>query len=416
MLITPQEALKIVLSAVKPLKAVRRALRASCGWVLAQDLRADRDQPPADRSAMDGYAVRSADLKELPARLHLVGEIPAGSASRPRVRPGTCALVLTGANIPPGADAVVMQEHTAEGARAGAPVVGEHVTFTEPVSRGENIRLRGEEARRGDVLLKKGTALGPLQIGVAAGIGKARVLVHARPRVRVLVTGQEVRRTGDPVAAHQLRDSNGPALVAALELAGSPGATRRIVPDDLGQIAQTIRSAAREADVVVITGGVSVGKYDLVPSALEKVGARFGFHGVNMKPGRPQLYFTLRARGGRRTHIFGLPGNPMSVMTGFHEFVLPALRRLSGLPEASCRPNMRLPLAARIRSKGRRAWFAPARLVRTEWGMVAEVIGTHGSADIIAASAADGAAAIPAGVRELQEGALVDFRPWRAIP
>jgi molybdopterin molybdotransferase len=408
-LITVDQALRIVLDVAVPLPAERRRLADVSGCILAEDVRADRDHPPADRSAMDGYAVQSADVREVPRRLRCVAEIAAGSPARPRVRPGTCALIMTGANVPPGADAVVMQEFTRENHGL--------VTVHKPVKPGENIRRRGEEARKGDVLAARGTLVRPLIAGLAAGVGKAEVKVYSRPRVAILVTGREVLPASRRVAVHQLRDSNGPALSAALSLEGFGKPTVRIVPDDLDATVRAIRGAAADADVVIITGGVSVGAYDLVPKALETCGASIRFHGVKMKPGRPQLYATLhrygrRAKPRRMVHVFGLPGNPMGVMTGCHELVLPALRRLAGYPQARCRRSLRLPLAWPVSHKGGRAWFAPARLVRTDAGLLAEVIPTHGSADIASAAAADGVVVIPAESKEPAAGDLVDFRPW----
>ncbi|MFB3890566.1 MAG: gephyrin-like molybdotransferase Glp [Phycisphaerae bacterium] len=401
-LISPDEALRIVLRHARPLAARRVALAEAAGRWLAEDIRADRDQPPADRSAMDGYAVIAADLKRPPAALRLVGEVAAGSAARMRVRTGTCAAILTGGNVPPGADTVVPIEQTH---REGPDVV-----FSQAAPRGDNIRLRGEEARRGASLLACGTRLGPAEIGVCAMAGACRPKVHRLPKVAVLVTGAEVRDVAQSVAAHQLRDSNGPALLAALARNGFADATRAIVPDDPAAIAAALKAALRRADVAIVTGGVSVGTYDFVPEAIERIGGRLRFHGVRMKPGQPQLYATL----GPARHIFGLPGNPVSVLTGFAELALPALRRLAGAPKDACRPSIRLPLAEEARSKGKRAYFALARIVRMDSGPAVAMVRSAGSADIIAASRADGVIVIPMGVKRIAAGEFVEFHAWRA--
>ena len=353
---------------------------------------------------MDGYAVIASDLGAAPVRLRLVGEVAAGSPARCRVRTGTCAAVLTGGNVPPGADAVVPIERTRRD--------GDEVVFHASPRPGDHIRKRGEEARRGDVLLRKGAPLGPAEIGICAMVGKAEVKVHPRPQVGVLCTGAEVRPPGDRVAPHQLRDSNGPALLAALDVRGFDGAVGAIVPDDPKQIAARLKRAARTRQVVIVTGGVSVGKYDYVPEAIERAGGKIRFHGVNMKPGRPQLYATI----GANRHVFGLPGNPVSVLTGFDELVLPALRRLGGADPEACRPRTLLPLAAPAASKGGRAYFCLARLVQTERGPAAAPVGSKGSADLIAASQADGVIVIPLGVKELPAGEMVEFHPWRQTP
>ena len=401
MLIAPEEALRIVLSTVRPLRPGRVALDRAVGMYLAEDIRCDRDQPPADRSAMDGYAVAAADVRTAPARLRLVGEVAAGSSARPRVQRGCCAGILTGGNVPPGADAVVPVEHTEPD--------GQFVVVRVAARPGEHIRRRGEEARRGAVLLHKGVRLGAAEAGVCATVGAAEPKVFARPRVAVLCTGAELRGVAERPAAHELRDSNGPALLAALAGRGYGDAVHVRVTDDPRAIAARLRAALRTRDVAIVTGGVSVGQYDYVPEAVERVGAAIRFHGVNMKPGRPQLYATL----GRGRHIFGLPGNPVSVLTGFGELVLPALRRLSGAPVEACRPAWTVRLAGPARSRGQRVRFRLARLIATSDGPAAEVVDSTGSADIFAACGADGLVVIPAGVAELPAGSAVEFHAWR---
>ena len=402
MLISPDRALRIVLSRVRPpAGAFRVPLLAALGRRLAEDVRSDRDQPPTDRSAMDGYAVISADLRAPPRRLRPVGEAAAGGAARICVRAGSCAAILTGASVPPGADAVVPVEQTRR--------EGDWVTFLSPSRRGDNVRRRGEEAARGQVLLPKGTLLGPAQIAVCAMVGKAALRVRRGPKVAVICTGEELREPGGPISPHQIRDSNGPMLLAALAAHGLPGAERRIVKDDPAAIASRLRADLRKCQVVIVTGGVSVGRYDFVPEAVRRAGGRVRFHGVNMKPGRPQLYATVGA--GR--HVFALPGNPVSVMTGLHELVLPALRRLCGAARADCRPAARLPLAGAVRSNGKRTVFALARLVETARGARAAPVASAGSADIIAACAADGVIVVPEGTRHIAAGCIVEFHPWK---
>jgi len=402
-LISPREALQIVMGRVRPLPTERVPPALAAGRFLAEQVRARRDMPPADRSAMDGYAVRSADLADVPRALRLVGEVAAGSGARPRVRPGACVRILTGANVPPGADAVVMQEHTA--------TAGRTVTFSAGAEPGENIRRRGEVAAAGDVLLAAGTFLGPAQVGLAAATGKAAIRVRRRARVAVLVTGGEVREPAQRVGAHQLFDSNGPALTAALAAAGAADVTGRIVPDDPSALAARLRRATAR-DVIIVTGGVSVGCYDYVPEAVRRIGATVRFHGVAMKPGRPQLYATF----GRGGHLFGLPGNPQSVLVGFHEFVLPALRRLAGAPPPACQSVLSVKLGGTVRSRGDRAAYCPARLAWTVNGVVAEPIASCGSGDVAAAGQADGTVIVPPGTRRLDAGETVEFRPWRALP
>jgi molybdopterin molybdotransferase len=404
MLIAPEEALEIVLSNVRPLKARQVALGEALHGRLAEAIRSDRDQPPTDRSSVDGYAVRTADLRKVPARLRLVGEVAAGSAVRVRVGPATAVAILTGATVPPGADAVVPVE--------SAQADGDAIVVRAGVRRGANIRRRGEEAERGDVLLEKGHRMGPAEIGVAAMVGMGKVRIFPRPRVAVLCTGDELRHGGDRIGPEQIRDGNGPALLAALAAQGIGNAVRTLVGDDPGAVASRLRLAARTHDLVLITGGVSVGRYDFVPEAIRRIGGKVRFHGVKMKPGKPLLYATRPAN----RHLFGLPGNPVSVLTGFHEFVLPALRRLGGAGREECRRAMWLRLASPARSDGRRRYYALARLVETADGPAAAPVRSKGSADLIAACGADGVIVIPDGTESLPVGARVEFHAWKPMP
>ncbi len=402
-MITIEKAFEIILGLVRPGKIERRSLGEALGCCLGGDIRADRDLPPTDRSAMDGYAVRAGDLARDPRSLRLVGEVSAGSAKRPTVRAGTCVTILTGASIPPGADTVVKVEETQQ--QDGL------VTFCSPAKKGANIRLRGEEVSKGQIVLPKGAVLNAAQIGLCASVGKAAVRVYQRPDVAVLCTGEELRDAGEKVGPHQLRDSNGPALVAGLNAAGIRKIAHEIVPDDLKVLAKRLTRAAATCNVVILTGGVSVGKYDYVLEAVKQIGGKVRFHGVAMKPGRPQLYATL---SGNR-HIFGLPGNPLSVLTGFYELVLPAIRRMSGFDESSCREVLYLPLVRSVASKGTRANFFLGKLVWSKSGLGVKPIRSCGSADLAAGAKADGVIFVQRNVRQISTGELVRFTPWRNV-
>ena len=404
MLISPKKALAIILRRVGPLKTASKALSEVTGYCLAEDVHADRDQPAADRSAMDGFAVRSSDLAKHPRVLKLTGEVAAGSPVRRSVRCGTCVRVLTGANIPPGADAVVKLEETTE--------TDGSVLFHKTVESGANIRRRGEEARKGTVLLNKGQVLDAAQVGLAAAAGKAELRVYNRPRVAVLCTGEELRRVSDRVRSHEVRDSNGPALCSALRTWGYAQITHQVVPDDPKAVSARVKRLAVKHDVVVLSGGVSVGKYDFVPEALRHIGARVHFHGVAIRPGKPQLYATL----GKDRHIFGLPGNPLSVMVGFFEFVLPGLRRMSGVDSKLCQPSLRLPLAGQVESRMNLVRFVLARLIWNKEQLSVAPLKSHGSADLVAAGPADGVIVLPVRAGKVPAGSRVEFRPWRPLP
>ncbi len=404
MTITAQEGLQIVLKHIRPAKPIRLPLADAVGLCLAEDVRADRDQPPADRSAMDGYAVRAADLRRVPCELRLVGEVAAGSAARPRVQAGTCVSILTGANVPPGADTVVKIEET--------ELDEQTVTFLVRPSKGRNIRRRGEEATRGAVLLPAGTALTPADIGLCSSVGKSAPKVRLRPSVAVLCTGKEVLTATDRVGTHQLRDSNGPALVATLTALGCRKIRHWIVPDEPKVLTRRLRHATSRYDVTIITGGVSVGRYDYVPEAVDAIGARVRFHGVRMKPGKPQMYATLPGN----KHIFGLPGNPLSVLVGCHEFVLPALRRLAGVAPERCQPALQAVLTKPVKAKSGRAEYILGRLHYDGTTLTVEPIACRGSGDLAAARDADGTLLRALDESELEAGHIVEFRPWEKRP
>ncbi len=402
-MITIAKALSTVISNVRPLKTARLALGEVLGCCLGDDVYADRDLPPTDRSAMDGYAVHAKDIASSPSELRLVGEIAAGSMKCPKVAHGECVRILTGASVPPGVDAVVKQEETEE--------LDGVVKFLGTIKVGANIRRQGEEAQKKQVLLPKGTILHAAQIGLCAAVGKATVRVYRRPSIAILCTGRELRGSGSKVATHQLRDSNGPTLVAALGEIGIVNIAHEIVPDDPKILTAKLKAAVAKHDVVILTGGVSVGKYDFVPEAVTSIGAKIRFHGVAMKPGKPQLYATAA----RNRHIFGLPGNPLSLLTGLYELVIPAIRRMEGYAIESCHVTFKLPLTRSLRSRGKRATFLPCKLIRSSSGLRVQPIKLCGSADLVAGAQADGVALVPRNVQEISAGELVEFSPWRPV-
>jgi molybdopterin molybdotransferase len=398
-MIDPHDAYQIILQNTIPLPQSRIALSDAYGYTLAEDINADRDFPPTDRTAVDGFAVRSDDIRDCPCTLRLIGEVPAGKPATQPVVPGTCIRVLTGSGIPPQADSVVMVEETSE--HDG------QITFPNSAKPGGNIRKKGEEALAGDILVGAGTVLGPIQTGICASVGKAELTVFSKPRVLVICTGEELRRAGESVADHQIRDVNGPALKAALDGAGFPGSKHVLLSDNMELISREISRGTREADVILLTGGVSVGTYDYVPKALKEAGGVIHFHNVAVKPGKPFLYASIGA-----VHVFGLPGNPMSVLTGFYEFVLPALKRLAGVPLTRCKFINEVQLLRAVRSKKDRYHLIPAKVYWDYRVPGAEPLKTHGSADIIAAVKADGVVVVPPD-EELPKGAFIEFHPWK---
>jgi molybdopterin molybdotransferase len=404
---SPEDAWGIIVKASKPLGYRRLDFAAASGRVLASPVFADRDMPPADRSTRDGYAVRYADLGTMPKVLRVCGEMAAGSRASASIGEGECVRIFTGAGLPEGADTIVMIEDTEQ---ARDPAEGpELVRILRAPEKGSNISLRGEIARRDDQLLPEGTLLGPAATGVCASAGLSSVEVHGWPVVSVIVTGAELRHSGTEIEDHQERNSNGPMLCAAIALSGFPVASTTIVTDDAGLIAEYLRTSLDRSEVVVVTGGTSVGKYDLVRNAIESVGGTILFRGVTMSPGKPTMFATA----GEGKYIFGLPGKPLGALTAFHEFVLPLLRRLSGWPAERWRLLLRIPLADDVTGRPDRPRYVLGRITRGSRPMAARVVTGTGAGKLAAASRADGTIIVPPGEDGLIAGSVCDFRLWK---
>jgi molybdopterin molybdotransferase len=292
------------------------SLAASLGRVLAEDVRSEMDVPPTTNSAVDGYAVAGADIPASGTRaLEIVGELAAGSVFTGTIQRGQALRIMTGAPMPAGADTVYLQEQVE---RAGDRVI------VGPMAAGVNVRQRGEDVQAGAVVLAAGIVLRPQEIGVAASLGLAQLLVRQKPRVAILSTGDEVAEPGSVRKAGQIFDSNRFSLRGLVEAAGAEAVDDGIVPDQFDELHARLLRAAEHADVVLTSGGVSVGDYDLVKSVLQQAGG-IHFWQVTMQPGRP-----LAAGSIGRAHFFGLPGNPVASMLTFHLFVRPALWKLGG--------------------------------------------------------------------------------------
>lgn len=402
MLTSLDAAREAVLSMLPEPEVVEVGVSGASGMYLAGQVRADRELPPADRSSMDGFAVRAADLESAPVELECGGEVAAGSDARPEVRPGSCVRIFTGANVPPGADTVAIVEHT-------EPAAGGRIRFLVPTARSMYIHRRGEDAKKGDVLLEKGTRLGASQICTCAAVGIDPVRVLRLPAVAVVCTGDELRAPSEDVGSHEIRNSNGPAVLAALEQAGVRVAVDLGgVRDDVGDIRDRIVEGLDRCDAVIVTGGVSKGDYDLVPAAVEAAGCRIHIHGVRMKPGKPFLFAT-GAGGGP---VFGLPGNPLSVIVSFWEFVAPCLRAMMGDPE----PDVwRIParLTEQMRARGERTVLAPVRLWPSAGGgILASPVGKWSSGNVAAGGMANGTVKLEPETGVYPADAVVEAHPW----
>ena len=314
------QALERILSRIAPLPPVETALADALGSVLAVDVVADRDVPPFRNSAMDGYAVRGADVLAAPARLRVIGEIAAGVVPTGIVKPGEAMRIMTGAPMPEGTDTVVRVEDTDDGR--------DTVTITKPVPLGLSVRAAGEDLRAGETILRAGTVLRPAELGVLATLGRGRIRTVPRPRVTVLSTGDELVELDVAVGPGQIRDANRYSLAAAARAAGATVETAGIVRDTAAALRTALRSAAARADVVVTSGGVSVGDHDHVKPVVDELGT-MDFWSIAIRPGRPLAFGELRGEE-RPIPIFGLPGNPVSSLLTFELFVRPALLRLAG--------------------------------------------------------------------------------------
>jgi len=316
--VTIEEARKAVLEHAHMLDAEEVYLDDALGRALADDASAPNDVPPFAASAMDGFAIRASDTDRGSVRLQLVGEAKAGSGAGVRVEHGTAVRISTGAPIPEGADAVVHQELTSTD---GATVVVER-----QIALGYHVRPAGEDIRAGDLVVRAGSLLGPAELGVLASMNIPRPRVVRRPRVAIAGTGDELTEPGAPLRPGAIRDSNGPALGGAVHRAGGELATRVRVGDDLEATVAVLGAALRDVDMLITTGGVSVGPHDHVRPALDRLGYREVFAGVKLKPGRPTTF----AVGEDGTLVFALPGNPASALMAFRLFVVPALDAMLG--------------------------------------------------------------------------------------
>ena len=352
------------------------SLLDSVGLALADDLRADRDFPPFPRATRDGYAVRSHNVATVPATLRCTGEIRAGASikqSAIEVSAGETVEIMTGAPVPAGADAVVMVEYTERS--------GEFVTVGRPVSAGENVVPAGSEARIGDLMVPRGTRVNHAVVAVAAAIGCAEVAAYRRPLVAILATGDEVVDINFTPGPNEIRNSNTYSLAAQVSAAGGEAMLLPIAHDNVDDLQVLLRKGV-EADLLLMSGGVSMGKYDLVEQALEKLGAHFFFTGTLIQPGKPVVFGELRTPA-KTTPFFGLPGNPVSTMVTFQLFVRPVLDALAGAISQPL-PFAKASLTAALKTKTGLTRFLPAKLGGTHEEPEVELVRWQGSGDLMA--------------------------------
>ncbi|MGC8639368.1 MAG: gephyrin-like molybdotransferase Glp [Isosphaeraceae bacterium] len=407
-MLTIAEALALVIEQAKPLPAEDRALREVRGCRLAEEVAADLDQPPFTRSLVDGFAVRSTDLKGKTRRLKLVEMIMAGRMPDRALQPGETAAIMTGAPLPPGADAVVMLEDTR--------IVADQVEIdARNVEAGQNLQEKGRIYRAGDPILRPGTLLSPACLALLASVGRLLARVVPRPRVAIIPTGDELVEPDQVPGPGQIRNSNAVMLEALVSEHG-PAWVSAIAPDE-PRVLKEMLGKGLDFDALVVTGGVSVGERDLVPATLLDLGVKQIFHKVRLKPGKPLWFGIGPGRGDRPgALVFGLPGNPASGLVGFLLFIRPALCLLAGHPLPAA-DTVQARLGNRFVQKGKRPTYYPARRVdrspATGDEPVVETLDWAGSADLLGIARADGLAIFPEGDRVFPPGEIVPFLPLR---
>jgi molybdopterin molybdotransferase len=368
-------------ASLTPTSGEKRSLLHAAGLALAEDLRADRDFPPFPRATRDGFAVRADDVKSPPARLRCTGEIRAGAPgeqSRIAIGKGECVEIMTGAPVPAGADAVVMVENTARS--------GDLVTVQRAVAATENVVAAGAEASKGDIMVPHGTRVNHAVTAAAAAIGRPEVFVHRRPRVAVLATGDEVVDINLAPGANEIRNSNSYSLAAQVYAAGGEPIILPVARDEPDELALLLRKGL-EADLLLITGGVSMGKYDLVEQVLASFAAKMFFTGAQIQPGRPVVFGEVPSSEGN-TPFFGLPGNPVSTMVTFALFARPLLDALAGA-KATPLPFAQAVLQSEITTKTGLTRFLPAALGGTCQQPEVKLLRWQGSGDLMAAARAN---------------------------
>lgn len=386
-----KEALKDILKNASPLPAEKIAIENSVGRILKEDIYSMLEMPPFDKAAMDGYAVRALDAKDAPVTLKCVGLIQAGQGFKRKLKQGECVKIMTGAPMPDGSNSVVMIENTRQ--KMGC------VEALEAVKTGENVCAKGEDFRRKDMVCKKGREISSSDVAVFAAVGRHSVKAAKKPEVAILNTGGEIIQPGASLSRNKIFNSNGPMLQALLKSDGIESCFLGIARDNIRELKSAIKEGLKK-DVLLVSGGVSMGDYDLVPEVLASLGVRKIFHKVNVKPGKPLFFGTKN-----KTLVFGIPGNPVSNFLSYLIFVRPALYKMMGYPY--CKPEFKEGLIEKkFDTKTGRKHFVLVKITKKENQYHLAPVASHGSADIIALSKADGFMVV---------GKKIKFITWKII-
>jgi molybdopterin molybdotransferase len=396
MMIPISDAIRIVLAQTPRLVIESVALSDSVGRVLGEDIIADSDLPPFDRAQMDGYAVRAADVASTPARLRIVGESAAGSGWHHEMKGGEAVRIMTGAPVPVGADAVQQVELTRETGD------GELVEILEPVEAGRSIVRRASEIKSGEIVLRAGEDINAAMIATLASFGYSQVKVGRRPRVAVMATGSELVDVDQKPGRDQIRESNNFTIAAYAALAGATVISLPLAVDDTEELKKQITEAAKQSDVLITSGGVSMGVYDFTKAALKELGAEIYFERVALRPGKPTVFARLG-----NTLVFGLPGNPVSVAVTFNLFARTALRAMQGATRPELTEETAV-LARDLKGSFERESYLPAVLRTDEKGtLLAEPLKWGGSSDFVSFARATALVNVPKGVKSIDSGNCV---------
>ena len=382
-----------------PTDAELMSLLDAVGLALAEELRADRDFPPFPRATRDGYAIRAADALAVPVKLRCIGTIKAGATVEERaisLQPGEVVEIMTGAPVPHEANAVVMMEYTEN--------AGDRVTVKRSVKPGENVVPAGAEAHRDDIMVVKGTRVHHAVVAVAAAVGRPDIAVYRRPRVAVLATGDELVDINLPPGPNEIRNSNSYSLAAQVYHAGGEATILPVARDEAAELAILLRNGL-QSDLLLLSGGVSMGKYDLVEGVLAALGAEFFFTGVAIQPGKPVVFGQVTLDG-KTTPFFGLPGNPVSTMVTFQLFVRPMLDALGG---AKCAPLpfVQARLKKSLATKTGLTRFLPARLGGSHETPEVERVPWQGSGDLVSVANSTCYIVVPPDREQLEAGGIV---------
>jgi len=398
-MINSKKALKIILNLSKSLGSETIAIDNSLGRVLSENIISDINMPPFDRSAMDGFAINSNDKSKV---FEIIEDIPAGKVPKKIIKPGQCARIMTGAMLPKGSDRVIMVEHTKQETRNKMQVTKK--------SQKSNVSKKGEDIKFGQLILKKGSKIRPQEAAMLATVGKTKIKVLRQPNVAVISTGSELVEPNKKPKQGQIRNSNASMLLVQLKRRGIEAKYLGIARDNFSTTKKLVQKGLKQADILLLSGGVSVGDYDFVKEVLTSCGVKIHFNKVAIKPGKPTVFGTK----GKKL-VFGLPGNPVSVLVIFELFVVPALDKIVGRQTKSKFKHMKL-LKDFLRRDTKREQYYPVKIklekpATERRGFLVVPLEFHGSAHMQALTEADGIMQIKSGIKSLKKGTMVNVRP-----